>query len=326
MRRINAKRIYAQRLRWLALVPVLFSALVSVTGCGSGTPIPTVTGSFGTDPAVAIPAGKPSGDLQVQTVIKGHGPVVRSNDYVIMNVEGRVWAGDRLVIDTYVHRQPQAVPLAGGMPAWRSLAGQQVGSRVLMVVPPKDGFGLRGNSQLNVMGGDTLVFVFDILRAVPAGAAAGGVPRPYQAGAGMPRVTWFSGTHSPGGHSHSRGPLITVPKAAPPKELVVKLLRRGTGPRILNGQTVAVQYTGVVWRTGKVFDSTWARGYPLGFLLGTGQMIPGWDQVLGGLPVGSRVLAIIPPQLAYGNAAQPPYIKSGDTLVYVIDIVAAVQG
>jgi peptidylprolyl isomerase len=316
-------RPYQKRPRWRTLAALWFPALlfstVGAAGCGGGGQVPTVTGGFGSDPVVAIPAGKPSGDLQVQTLIKGHGPVVHRNDYVIMNVEGKVWAGDRLVIDTYTHRQPQGIPLTGGMPAWRSLAGQQVGSRVLMVVPPKDGFGPKGNSQLNIMGGDTLVFVFDILRAVPDNAAAAGVPQPYQPAAGIPRVTWFSG-------KHAHGPLITVPKAAPPKSLVVKLLRRGTGPRILSGQTVAVQFTGVVWRTGKVFDSSWARGYPLGFRLGNDQLIPGWDQALGGLPVGSRVLAIVPPALAYGNAARPPYIKSGDTLVYVIDIIAAVAG
>ena len=277
--------------------------------------MPTVTGGFGTDPLVAIPAGQPSTHLRVQTVIKGNGPAVRRGDYVIMDVEGKVWAGDRLVIDTYTNRQPQGIPVTGGMPAWRSLAGQHVGSRVLMVVPPRYGFGARGNSQLNIMGGDTLVFVFDILRALPDKAAAAGAPEPYQPGAGMPSVTW-------GG----QGPVITAPKTAPPKKLVVRMLRRGTGPPILAGQTVAAQYTAVVWRTGKVFDSSWARGFPMGFELGRDQMVPGWDQGLGGLPVGSRVLLVIPPALGYGNAAQPPYVNSGDTLVYVVDIVAAVQG
>jgi FKBP-type peptidyl-prolyl cis-trans isomerase len=311
---VSPRASTAERLRWLALLPALLVAACVLTGCGNDGPMPAVTGQFGADPVIAIPTGMPTGQLQVQTVIQGNGPVVRGDDYVIMNVEGKVWAGDRMVIDTYTNRQPQGIPVSGGMLAWRQLTGQHVGSRVVMVVPPRYGFGPKGNSQLNIMGGDTLVFVFDILRAFPDNAAANGAAVTYQPGPDMPSVTWS-------GH----GPVIKVPKAAPPKKLVVRVLRRGSGPRILAGQTVAAQYTGVVWRTGQVFDSSWVRGFPVGFILGSDQMVPGWDQGLGGLEVGSRVLLVVPPTLAYGNAAQPPYINSGDTLVFVVDIVAAVQ-
>jgi peptidylprolyl isomerase len=58
-------------------------------------------------------------------------------------------------------------------------------------------------------------------------------------------------------------------------------------------------------------------------VLGAGQVLPGWDNGLGGLPVGSRVLLVIPPALGYGQAGHAPYIGSNDTLVFVIDIVAA---
>ncbi len=313
-------RSVAKRRRGVAhLPPVLVVAALAagiVAGCGSSGPMPTVTGGFGSDPAISIPGGTPAGQLTIQTVIQGHGPVIRADDYVITQVEGKVWAGDRLVVDSFTNRQPQGLPLRSGMPAWRHLAGQQVGSRVVMVVPPKDGFGPKGYSRLNIMGGDTLVFVFDILRAFPDRSGANGTAVPYRPGPGMPTVAWAGG-----------GPQITVPpRTAPPSHLVVALLRRGHGPRILAGQTVATQYTGVVWRTGKAFDSSWARGFPQTFVLGSGQMLPGWEQGLGGLPVGSRVLLVIPPSLAYGRSAQPPYINSGDTLVFVIDIVAAVPG
>jgi peptidylprolyl isomerase len=54
-----------------------------------------------------------------------------------------------------------------------------VGSRVLEVMPPKDGFGQHGGAAVNVTGADTLVFVFDILAAVPSGARASGTPQSY---------------------------------------------------------------------------------------------------------------------------------------------------
>jgi peptidylprolyl isomerase len=92
---------------------------------------------------------------------------------------------------------------------------------------------------------------------------------------------------------------------------------------VLNGQTVVAQDTGVVWSSGKVLDSSWKRGFPESFVLGAGQVLAGWEQGLGGIPVGSRVLLTIPPSLGYGSAGNAPYVKATDTLVFVIDIIAA---
>jgi peptidylprolyl isomerase len=283
-------------------------------GCGPGQP--TVSGKAGTDPVIAIPNGQPSNQLVVCQLGSGTDQVVKSNDYVLLNVEGKVWQGDRSVVDSYTNRAPQGLPLATAMPAWRHLAGMRVGSRVMMVVPPKDGFGPSGNPAASVTGTDTLVFVFDVLGAISPTAAANGTPQPYHPTADQPKVQ--NGPH---------GPVITVPtKAKPPDKLTVTVLRRGSGPAILNGQTVVTQYTGVVWRTGKVLDSSWQRGIPQTFVLGAGQVLPGWEQGLGGLPVGSRVLLTVPPSLGYGQAGNPPNVDGTDTLVFVIDIVTAVSG
>lgn len=302
--------------RCLTVIVLLFAA-VTAAGCGgdpSAGPVPGVTGKFGTDPVITIPNGNPSKQLIVQTISQGSGPVVQPGDYVLFNVEGKVWAGDREVVDSYTDRQPQALPLRSALPAWRHLAGQRVGSRVLMVVPPKDGFGAQGDSQASIMGTDTLVFVFDLLDAMRTSAHAAGTTVPYHPGAAMPRVSW--GKH---------GPNITVPsKAAPPAKLVSTMLIRGHGRPIVNGQTVVAQYSGVVWSSGHEFDSSWTRGFPESFVLGSGQILAGWQQGLAGVPVGSRVLLIVPPSLGYGSAGDPPDVGAKDTLVFVVDIVAAV--
>jgi peptidylprolyl isomerase len=299
---------------------VMFAA-ATAAGCGGGGdpgpgsgPVPGVTGHFGTDPVVTIPNGNPSRGLIVQTVIKGNGPVVDPGDYVLFNVEGKVWAGDREVVDSYTDRQPQGLPLRSAIPAWRHLAGQRVGSRVLMVVPPRYGFGAQGDPQANIMGTDTLVFVFDVVGTVRHGAHAQGTAVPYRPGPDQPALSWRKGD-----------PVITVPaKSKPPAKLVSQVLVRGHGRPILNGQTVIAQYSGVVWSSGKVFDSSWQRGFPQSFVLGSGQVLSGWEQGLGGVPVGSRVLLTIPPSLGYGQAGDPPYVTSTSTIVFVIDILAAV--
>ena len=86
-----------------------------------------------------------------------------------------------------------------------------------------------------------------------------------------------------------------------------------------------MQYTGVIWRTKKVFDSSWSRKQPYTTEIGVGQVIKGWDTGLVGQTVGSRVLLVIPPADGYGSAGSSAAgIKGTDTLVFVVDIIAAV--
>jgi len=65
----------------------------------------------------------------------------------------------------------------------------------------------------------------------------------------------------------------------------------------------------------------WARGFPESFLLGLGQVIPGWAHGLAGVPAGSRVFLVLPPGLGYGQAGDPPDVDGHDTLVSVADIL-----
>lgn len=313
------RRLGAGPLRLLCSILLLLGCAAAASACSGGgsddAALPKVSGAYGADPQIAMPNGDPPGGLVVKTLLQGSGPLVNADDLALVYVEGKVWAGDREVFDSYTDRQPQSVPLATGgvLPAWKQLAGQHVGSRVLMIVPPSDGFGKQGDSQLNVLGSDTLVFVFDVLSSVPENAAAAGASQAYDPGSKLPKVT-----------ETASGPKITVPaKTSPPTKLVADTLIRGKGAPIASGQTVVVQYTGVVWRSGQVFDSSYQTKTPDTFVLGAGQVIPGWEQGLGGVTVGSRVLLVVPPGLAYGDQAEPPYIENNDTLVFVVDVIDA---
>jgi peptidylprolyl isomerase len=117
-------------------------------------------------------------------------------------------------------------------------------------------------------------------------------------------------------------PKVTVPKGAPPKQLVVKELEEGTGAEAKAGNEVAVQYVGVNYKSGKEFDSSWSRHEPFVFELGTGHVIPGWEQGIEGMKVGGRRELIVPPELAYGEAGSPPAIGPNETLIFVVDLLA----
>jgi peptidylprolyl isomerase len=117
-------------------------------------------------------------------------------------------------------------------------------------------------------------------------------------------------------------PTVEVPKGPAPKTLVVKDLKTGDGTEAKSGDHVSVQYVGVLYDGGKQFDSSWDRGQPFSFQLGSGQVIQGWDQGVAGMKVGGRRELIIPPNLAYGAQGQPPTIPANATLVFVIDLVS----
>jgi peptidylprolyl isomerase len=115
-------------------------------------------------------------------------------------------------------------------------------------------------------------------------------------------------------------PDITLPDADPPTELVSEVIVDGDGETVAAGDLLLADYTGVLWDDGEEFDSSWSRGAPAAFGIGTGAVIAGWDSGLVGTSVGDRVLLVIPPELGYGEQGSPGGIPPNATLVFAVDI------
>jgi len=116
-------------------------------------------------------------------------------------------------------------------------------------------------------------------------------------------------------------PTVEVPAGEAPTELVSEDLRPGDGPEIAAGDSVMVQYTGVAFASKMEFDTSWDDLMALPVTVGSGGVVPGFDQGLVGLKLGGRRQLVLPPDLAYGEEGQPPDIGPNETLVFVVDAV-----
>ena len=120
----------------------------------------------------------------------------------------------------------------------------------------------------------------------------------------------------------AKKPVVTVPKGPPPTTLQTKDLVVGTGQPAQAGQTVTVNYVGVLYQTGKEFDSSWSRNQPFTTPLAAGSVIQGWVQGIPGMKVGGRRELIIPANLAYGKAGSGSTIPPNSALVFVVDLLS----
>lgn len=118
-------------------------------------------------------------------------------------------------------------------------------------------------------------------------------------------------------------PVITFPESLPPVGLKSVEIIEGDGPMVRRGDTITVNYHGVVWGKITPFDSSFERHEPSTFGIGIGQVIKGWDQSVPGHNIGSRLIVSIPPEYGYGSRGIPQAgIGGDDTLVFVIDIIS----
>jgi peptidylprolyl isomerase len=321
--------------RFLALIAIPLLACLVLAGCGgsskssasssSSASAPgantavTATGAFGKAPKVTIPKAKPGNSLTVKTVIQGTGAILTKSDVLAASYVVYTWNGTTSSEKgSTFGNVPSPLPSKTLPGLETALIGKKVGSRVLAVIPPAQGFGATGNPQAGVTATTTLVFVVDLVKAYSDPADATGTQ--VSAGGGnLPTVSAKSGT----------APALTFPSSSPPSALVTKTLVKGSGPKVTKGDYVVAQYVGYIWRTKKVFSSSWSSGSAISFTIGASpeQVIPGWDKGLVGQTTGSRVMLSIPPAQGYGSSGQSQAgIKGTDTLVFVVDILALKQG
>ncbi|MFG2003625.1 FKBP-type peptidyl-prolyl cis-trans isomerase [Spirillospora sp. NPDC048911] len=127
-------------------------------------------GEPGKGPKITVPKADAPGKLEVKTLIEGGGPALAKGDTAIVQYVGKLWRDGKTFDESWSKGQPASFPIGTGgtVPGFdKGLTGAKVGSRVLLILPPKEGYGTKGNEQAGIKGTDTLVFVVDILGTLP---------------------------------------------------------------------------------------------------------------------------------------------------------------
>ena len=130
-----------------------------------GDDLPGVSTAVG-KPTITLPKGTPPTTLVTKTVVSGTGDTVRSGDLLVVQYVGVKWADGKTFDSSWQRGVPAGFGIGVGqvIKGWDDgLVGHKVGDRVLLVVPPSEGYGAQGQSQAGISGTDTLVFAVDIV-------------------------------------------------------------------------------------------------------------------------------------------------------------------
>jgi FKBP-type peptidyl-prolyl cis-trans isomerase len=123
---------------------------------------------------------------------------------------------------------------------------------------------------------------------------------------------------------------VALPAAAAPNAVKVIERKQGEGAAVESGNPIAVHYTGYLWdpkatdNKGTKFDSSIEKGVPLGFIVGAGRVISGWDDGVIGMKVGGQRTVVIPASKAYGEKGSPPNIPPNATLVFDMELMSII--
>jgi FKBP-type peptidyl-prolyl cis-trans isomerase len=143
--------------------------------------------------------------------------------------------------------------------------------------------------------------------------------------AAMPAVDPEQCEDVPDPRAHPLGEMPTVLRpCSVPSELQVNVIHEGTGRAAENGDTLIVDYTGVLSDNGNLFDTSYLRGIPFDFVLGRGGVILGWDIGLLGTSAGEVVKLDVPGDLAYANNPPSDDIPADAALTFVVEVRAVV--
>ncbi|MGK3947990.1 FKBP-type peptidyl-prolyl cis-trans isomerase [Microbacterium sp. K2] len=282
------------------------SSCLADIASGAGSDAVSVEGS-GADAKVSVPEGTDLAEAERSVVVEGDGDDVMPGDLVSLRYQ-LIDATTNEVLSTSERgpdgvlsallavQQPQQIVDPTQSTVFTVAAEcLPIGSSVVLTLPAAQ------------EGMNPSVLYVETIDQVPTTASGSDV----DATDGMPVVEL----------DDAGSPTITIPDSDAPAETEVAVLKQGDGAVVGAGDLVTVQYRGVKWSDGSEFDSSWSRdAAPSQFP--TSGVVPGFKMALEGQKVGSQVVVAMPPKDGYGEGEPNDTDLTGETLVFVVDILA----
>ena len=316
------------RVRNLLVAPVLAGLLLA--GCGSAEDEEPqkkakpevvsidsieVKGEMGNKPKLAGFEGPVKFDqTETKVVDEGDGKKIEEGQNVLVDYIGFNARNGKSFDDSWQRGEPATFSLKKGAMIngfVDGLVGQEVGSRVAIGIPSKDGYP-EGNGP-DIKKGDSLIFVVEVQEArTPLTSATG---EEVSAPAELPKVQTNKDNEVTG---------IAKGQGKPPKKLVAEPLIEGDGAEVSKKSTVQMHAYAVNWDSGESFESSWERDQPATMdLTQVSGQIPGLSEGLDGRKVGDRVMLVLPPESGLGQEVPGTDLKKDSTTVWVVDILDA---
>jgi peptidylprolyl isomerase len=292
---------------------VILTLVLAAAGCSGGAPLDelNVTGEA-RSPKVTVPEDFSVEKTTTKVIKQGSGDKLAAGDLAKVAFVAYNGRTGKQFDTSYGGRIPLTVDLTEGKSLAgfvKALEGQRVGTRLLAAIPPIDGFGTE-QAEVGLKKSDTMVFYLNVVEKVDKAASGKKQALP----ADVPVVVVKDGR--PTGFTKTASTPATL------NESRAHIAIEGNGAKVPKGGTVVAHYLGQVYPQGDVFDASWDRGAPATFPLTS--VITCWQNLLPGVPVGSRVVLECTAADAYGDAAPPGgKIKPGDALLFVVDVLDA---
>ena len=274
-----------------------------------------VSGSFGATPTLTVPPKPAPTKLTQQVLTRGTGATVAKGDTLIANYVGQTWApksGKANVFDSsFARGAPAAFVIGAGqvIPGWdKTLVGKTLGSRLVLTVPPADGYGASGQSSAGISGTDTLVFVVDLINTYKPDASAPGTVVGNIPSNGLPKITNVPG----------KKPQITSTAGVKvPTQPTSTLLVTGSGPKIDTAKTLVLQLVQTDLATGKNTQATWGQAPQTV----AAQNVLSIANKLTGQNIGSRAVVLLPATPAVPASATQAAQPAAPPEILIIDVV-----
>lgn len=296
-------------------------ASCAATSAGSHSESITVSGKFGEEPTVKMPAKFEAATTERSILIAGKGePAVDGMSVTTHYSMHNAATGEPIEVAVDSSWLEETFPISAELNVqlpglYKALHCAKAGDRTVTVVPARELFAENG-PLFGIGETDTVVFVMDVSKVektpqpepIPqATAETLSLPTPGAWVDNVPTVD-LSGDI----------PVVTIPETAAPSELQVKVIKEGDGALVmgLTGVSVTVDYQGTSWESGEIFDQSFGRA-PATFPVSG--VVQGFAAAMVDQKVGSIVLVTMPPEYAYGPAGSG-HALSGQTLVFLIEI------